>query len=93
MRPVVLLQNRNTVVQLALIGGPYNLLQAFQVSQFHIQPQEGAVQLLNAPQALLSSPDSSEKISQEAQVTMKRLLVLLLEHLQVCAFVYLIKPR
>lgn len=87
----MLLQNRNTVVQLALIGKCHQLLQVFSVSQFYVQPQEGAVHLLNALQALLTLPDCPEKISQEAQVMMKCVSVLLPEHLEISALVPPIK--
>lgn len=81
------------MVQLALIGKCHKLLQIFSVSQFYIQPQEGAVHLLIALQALLSTPNCSEKISQEAQVMMKCASVFLPENLKVLALVHLIKPR
>lgn len=90
--PVVLLQNRNAVVQPTLIGKVNKLLQIFIVSQFYVQPQEGAVHLLTALQALLRLPDCSEKISQEAQVMMKCVSVLSPEHLEIPALVHLIKP-
>lgn len=87
----MLLQNRNTLRQAALIGKRHKLLQIFIVFQFYIQPQEGAVHLLNALQAFLSPLDCTEKISQEAQVMMKRVPVLLPDHLEVSGLVLLIK--
>lgn len=87
----MLLQNRNTVAQRALIRKCRKLLQVFSVSQFYVQPQEGAVHLLTALQASLCPPDSSEKLSQEAQVMMKCAPVLLAEHLEIPALVHLIK--
>ena len=89
--PVVLLQNRDTVAQRALIRKGHKLLQVFTVSQFHVQPQEGAIHLLTALQALLCPPDCSEKLSQEAQVMMKCAPVLSAEHPEIPALVQLIK--
>lgn len=63
--PVLLFQNRNTVVQSALIGKWNQLPQTLSVPQFRVQPQEGAVHLCSAPQVLLCASDSEEKISQE----------------------------
>lgn len=91
--PVVLLQNRNAVVQLTLIGRSHQLLQVLGVSQFHVQPQEGAIHLLTAAQALRSLLDRSEKISQETQVMTKRVSVLPPEHPQIRGLAHLIKPR
>lgn len=88
----MLLQNRSTVLQLTPIGKCHKLLQIFSVCQFYVQPEEGAVHLLNAMQALLRFPDCSEKMSQEAQVMMKCVSVLLPQHLQIHALVRLIKP-
>ncbi len=87
----MLLQNGNTEVQAAFIRRFYKLLQIFCILQFQIQPQEGAVHLHNALQALLHLPDCSEKISQETQVMMKCVYVLSPEHLEIPALVYLIK--
>ena len=87
----MLLQNRNTVVQPALIRACHKLLQTLSVSQFNIQPQEGAVHLRNAMQALLRASHCSEELSQEGQVMMKCVSVLLPEHLQIPALVPLIK--
>lgn len=79
------------MVEHASIGKCYKLLQIFGVTQFCIQPQEGAVHLHSALQALLSPADCSEKISQEDQVMMKCVSVLLPEHLEIPALVYFIK--
>lgn len=68
-------------------------MQIFSVSQFCIQPQEGAVHLFIALKALLSTPDCSQKISQEAQVMMKCASVFLPENLKILALVHLIKLR
>lgn len=89
----MLLQNRNAVIQLTLIGGSHQLLQVLGVSQFHVQPQEGAVHLLTAALALRSLPDRSEEISQETQVMMKRVSVLPPEQPQIRGLAHLIKPR
>lgn len=79
------------MIQAALIGRRYKLLQVPSFSQFCIQPQEGAVHFFTAPQALLRPPDCPEKVSQEEQVMMKCVSVLLPEHLQFPALVCLIK--
>lgn len=79
------------MVQPALIRKRHKLLQIFSVSQFYVQPQEGAVHLLNALQALLRLPDCSEKISQEVQVMMKCVSVVLPEHLKIPGLPHLIK--
>lgn len=90
---MVLLQNRDTEVQTALTGKSNKLLEFFIIVHFYIQPQEGAVHFLTALQASLCPPFCSEKISQEGQVMMKFVSVLLLEHLEISALVYLIKMR
>lgn len=79
------------MVQPAHIGRCNKLLQIFTLSQFYVQPQEGAVHLLTALQALLHLPDYSEEVSQEGQVMMKLVPVVLAEHLEIPAPVYLIK--
>lgn len=78
------------MIQSALIGKCHQLLQIFSVSQFCVQPQEGAVHLRSALQVLLCPPDCTEKISQEGKVMMKCVLVLLPEHLEIPALVHLI---
>lgn len=72
----MLRQNGNAEVQLAFVGRRNKLLQIFSVSQFYIQTQEGAVNLLDALQALLSASDCPEKRFQEANVTQKQTSVL-----------------
>lgn len=52
----MLRQNRNTEVQLAFVGRHNKLQHFFSVSQFHIQTQEGAINLLDALQVWLSVP-------------------------------------
>lgn len=80
------------MIQPAVIGKCQQLLQIFSVSQFCVQPQEGAVHLRSALQVLLCPPDRSEKISQEGQVMMKCVSVLSPEHLKIPALVLMIKP-
>lgn len=89
--PVVLFQEKSTMVQVAPIGKCHKLLQISSVTQFCVQPQEGAVHLHTALQALLSPADCSEKISQEGQVVMKCVSVLSPQHLEVRALVHFIK--
>lgn len=72
----MLLQHRDAVLQRARVGRLHELPQILSVSQFYVQPQEGAVHLLAAPKALGSLPDRREEISQETQVTAARVCVL-----------------
>lgn len=72
----MLLQHRDAVLQHAGVGRLHELPQILSVSQFHVQPQEGAVHLLAAPKALWSLPDRHEEIAQETQVRATRVRVL-----------------
>lgn len=73
----MLFQNRDAVLQRALVGRLHKLPQILSVTQFHVQPQEGAVHLLAAAaEALRSLPDRPEKISEETQVIATRVLIL-----------------
>lgn len=72
----MLFQNRDTVLQRARVGRLHELPQVLSVSQFHVQPQEGAVHLRVALQAPRSLPHRHEKTSEETQVTAMRVRVL-----------------
>lgn len=90
----MLLQNRDAVLQRALVGRLHKLPQILSVSQFHVQPQEGAVHLLAAAEALRRLPDGPEEISEEAQVTTPRGLILVPQRPQrLAGLVLLIEPR
>lgn len=91
--PFVLHQNGNTEVQLAFVGRRNQPLQLFSVSKFHIQPQEGAVNLLDALQALLSVSDCPEKRFQEANVTRKQTSVFFPAWPEIIALVFWMKLR
>lgn len=88
------LQNRDAVLQRARVGRLHELPQVPSVSQFHVQPQEGAVHLLAALEALRSLPRRHEKISEEAQVTAMRVRVRAPQRPQrLAGLVLLIVPR
>lgn len=68
-------------------------MQIFSVSQFHIQTQEGAVNLLDALQALLRVSDCPEKRFQKANVRQKQTPVVFPAWLEVIALVFGMKMR
>lgn len=84
----MLRQEGNTEVQLAFVGRRNKLMQIFSVSQFHIQTQEGAINLLDALQALLCVSDCPEKLFQEADVTQKQTSVLFPAGPEIIALVF-----
>lgn len=68
-------------------------MQIFSVSQFHIQTQKGAVNLLDALQALLCVSDCPEKRFQKANVRQKETSVFFPAWLEVIALVFGKKMR